>query len=67
MEATGPTRPTPISEASKSGFGEHAPQYISPPPKKTSHDTRQGPLKTLSALIKEIHASSLISEDFPAN
>ena len=27
-----PTRPTPISEASKSGFGEHALQYISPLP-----------------------------------
>ena len=26
-----PTRPTPISEASKSGFGEHTLQYVSPP------------------------------------
>ena len=26
-----PTRPTPISEASKSGFGEHALQYVFPP------------------------------------
>ena len=32
-----PTRPTPISEASKSGFGEHTLQYVSPPP--NSRDT----------------------------
>ena len=27
-----PTRPTPTSEASKSGFGEHTLQYVFPPP-----------------------------------
>ena len=28
----GTARPTPISEASKSGFGEHTLQYVPPPP-----------------------------------
>ena len=34
---TAPTRPTLISEASKSGFGEHTLQYVSPPPKFTRY------------------------------
>ena len=31
------TRPTPISEFSKSGFGEHTLQYVFPPPKFTRY------------------------------
>ena len=41
-----PTRPTPISEASKSGFGEHTLQYVSPPP-PNSRDTFSPPPQPL--------------------
>ena len=37
LKKEAPTRPTPISEASKSGFGEHTLQYVSPPPKFTQY------------------------------
>ena len=38
-----PTRPTPISEASKSGFGEHALQYVFPAPNCEIHVIRFAP------------------------
>ena len=39
QEKEAPTRPTPIPEASKSGFGKHTLQYGSPPPPPNSRDT----------------------------